>query len=51
MKSSVFAVIIVFLVTGCSATWQGVKEDTSNTLDWSKKKVNTGATSVKESTE
>lgn len=36
--------------TGC-ATWEGIKEDSSDAAQWSKKKVNQGATYIKEQTE
>jgi len=39
------------IFVGCSATVKGVKEDTSNAVDWSKKKVNEAATAIKEKTE
>lgn len=42
---------MAFIFFGCSATVKGVKEDTSNAVDWSKKKVNEAATAVKEKTE
>lgn len=42
---------IVFLMAGCSNTWSGVKKDTNNAVEWSKEKVNEGATYVKEKTE
>ena len=40
-----------FFVVGCSNTWHGAKEDTGNAVEWSKDKVNKGATYVKEKTE
>ncbi|HOI83306.1 MAG TPA: hypothetical protein PKW30_03250 [Campylobacterales bacterium] len=42
---------LAFMFFGCSATVKGVKEDTSNAVDWTKKKVNEAATVVKEKTE
>lgn len=41
----------VILFSGCSATWSGVQEDTTNAVDWTKGKVNQGANFVKEKTE
>lgn len=46
---SIFLFLVVF--SGCSATWSGVQEDTSNAVDWTKGKVNQGATYVKEKTQ
>ncbi|WP_180999940.1 hypothetical protein [Campylobacter concisus] len=40
-----------FFMVGCSNTWQGAKEDTGNAVEWSKEKVNKGATYVKDETE
>ena len=40
-----------FFMVGCSNTWHGAKEDTGNAVEWSKDKVNKGATYVKEKTE
>ena len=51
MKNAVLLSLVVFLVSGCSATWSGVKEDTSSATDWSKKKVSDSASFVKEKTE
>ncbi len=41
----------LMLCTGCSATWSGVKEDTSGATAWTKNKLNQGATAIKEKTE
>ena len=46
----VLSLVAVILFSGC-ATWQGIKSDTSDAADWSKKKVNQGANYVKEKTE
>ncbi|CZE46140.1 hypothetical protein [Campylobacter geochelonis] len=48
----IFAILVttIFFV-GCSNTWQGVKQDSKETADWTKEKVNEGATFVKEKTE
>lgn len=51
MKRTLLIATALLLCTGCSATWKGMKEDTSNATDWSKEKVNAGATSVKAKTE
>lgn len=51
MKNAVLLSLVVFFVSGCSATWSGIKEDTSSATDWSKKKVNDSANFVKEKTE
>ena len=50
--SSLFPIAIaVFLITGCSATWSGVKQDTSDAWDRTKYKVHQGADYVREKTE
>ncbi|MFZ2891378.1 hypothetical protein [Sulfuricurvum sp.] len=46
-----FLVITFLFFSGCSATWSGVQRDTSNAVDWTKSKVNEGATYVKEKTQ
>lgn len=51
MKRSLLIAVTLLLFTGCSATWSGVKEDTSKATDWTKEKVNSGATTVKTKTE
>jgi hypothetical protein len=51
MKSILSITIALVLLSGCSATWNGVKEDTSHSVDWTKEKVNHGANYVKEKTE
>lgn len=51
MKQSLFISLFLFLFAGCSATWSGVQEDTSEALDWTKAKVNRGADYIKEKTE
>ena len=43
-------ILLVLLFTGC-ATWNGIKKDSSDAADWTKTKVNQGATYVKEKTE
>lgn len=51
LKSFLFFLCTLLFISGCSATWNGVKEDTSNAVDWSKGKVNQGAAYIKEKTE
>lgn len=46
---SIFLALLFFV--GCSATVKGVKEDTSNAVDWTKHKINEAATVIKEKTE
>lgn len=43
--------LVIWSLVGCSATWSGIKQDTSNAADWSKTKINEGASYVKEKTE
>ncbi|WP_294918050.1 hypothetical protein [Sulfuricurvum sp. PD_MW2] len=51
MKLFVYSMLLLFSIAGCSATWSGVKEDTTSALDWTKGKVNQGASYVKEKTQ
>ncbi|HLD23551.1 MAG TPA: hypothetical protein VJA83_06370 [Sulfuricurvum sp.] len=51
MKSLLLSLLTLLFLTGCSATWSGAKEDTTNAVDWTKGKVNQGAGFVKEKTE
>lgn len=51
MKPFIIALLSIIAFSGCSATWSGVKEDTSSAADWTKEKVNQGASYVKEKTE
>ena len=51
MKRTLLIATALVLCTGCSATWSGIKEDTSSATTWTKGKVNQGATSIKEKTE
>lgn len=51
MKPLVIALLSIIVLSGCSATWNGAKEDTTNAVDWTKGKVNQGANYVKEKTE
>jgi PBP1b-binding outer membrane lipoprotein LpoB len=50
MKNIVLITFITLIFSGCSATWNGIKEDTSSAADWSKKQVNGGASYVQEKT-
>ncbi|BCX78732.1 hypothetical protein [Campylobacter sp. 19-13652] len=47
--------LLIFLsaliLVGCTNTWNGVKEDTKDAKEWTKEKINQGATYVKEKTE
>lgn len=47
---SLFFVALLFF-SGCSNTWNGVKDDGSNAAQWTKEKINSGATYIKEKTE
>jgi PBP1b-binding outer membrane lipoprotein LpoB len=51
MKNLALLSLIILFVSGCAATWSGVKEDTASATDWTKKKVNDSASFVKEKTE
>lgn len=51
MKYILLIATVLTVFSGCSATWSGVKEDTSKAADWTKEKVNQGAAYVKEKTE
>lgn len=51
MKYSLLIATVLTVFSGCSATWSGVQEDTSKAADWTKEKVNQGASYVKEKTE
>jgi uncharacterized protein YceK len=51
MRVFILTFLSVIILSGCSATWSGVKEDTSGAVDWTKGKVNEGASYVKEKTE
>lgn len=50
MKNILF-VFSLLIFTGCSATWSGVQQDTTNAVQWTKGQVNQGASFVKEKTE
>jgi len=51
VRSILFSFLTIGFITGCSATWNGVKEDTGHAVDWTKEQVNQGASYVKEKTE
>lgn len=51
MKSLLVPIIGLLFLSGCSATWEGVKQDSSEAWKWSKGQVNQGASYVKEKTE
>jgi len=51
MKYTLLIATVLTVFSGCSATWSGVKEDTSKAADWTKEKVNQGTAYVKEKTE
>jgi hypothetical protein len=51
MKSFLFLTITLLFISGCSATWNGFKQDTTDAAYWTKGKVNSGAAYVKEKTD
>jgi len=51
MKNLLLLPLVILFISGCSATWSGVKEDTTSATDWTKQKVNDSASYVKEKTE
>lgn len=50
MRLLVYTLIALSFFVGCSNTWQGAKKDTNNVYEWSKSKVNDGASWVEEKT-
>lgn len=50
MKNILYIALTLLAFSGCSATWNGVKEDTNSATNWSKKQVNDGAGYVQEKT-
>jgi len=50
MKNILFTLVIVGLISGC-ATWGGIKKDAKDGAEWTKEKVNQGASYIKEKTE
>ncbi|MDD2266313.1 hypothetical protein [Sulfuricurvum sp.] len=51
MKRMLLIAAALVLCTGCSATWKGMKEDTSSAATWTKGEVNEGVKAVKAKTE
>lgn len=51
MKTFLSLSFLLLIFSGCSATWNGVKEDTTSATQWTKKQVNDGATYVQEKTQ
>lgn len=50
MKHIFLALSIIGLMSGC-ATWGGIKKDAKDGAEWTKEKVNQGASYVKEKTD
>lgn len=46
----IVSIILITFFAGC-ATWGGIKKDAKDGAEWTKEKVNQGATYVKEKTE
>ena len=51
MRYILAALLALMAFSGCSNTWQGVKEDSRNAAQWTKEKVHNGAEWVGEKTE
>ena len=51
MRTLLFSVMTLLVLSGCGATWKGVKDDTKENAHWVEQKVNDGASYVKEKTE
>ena len=51
MKKLLLILCMALFAAGSANTWHGVKEDTHNAKEWTKEKVNSGASYVKEKTE
>lgn len=47
MKYLIYGALLGLFFSGC-ATWQGIKQDTSDAANWTKRKVNDGAQWVEE---
>ncbi|MDA3043203.1 hypothetical protein OFO01_02535 [Campylobacter sp. JMF_01 NE2] len=47
----IVTILLVLAFSGCSNTWQGVKQDSKNAGQWTKEKVHNGAEWVSEKTE
>ena len=50
MKNIFLTLVVVSLMSGC-ATWGGIKKDAKDGYEWTKEKINDGASYVKEKTE
>lgn len=50
MKTLAITTLVLLTLSGCAATWNGIKEDTTSATDWTKRQVNDGATYVQEKT-
>lgn len=50
MKNIFLALVVIGLMSGC-ATWGGIKKDAKDGYEWTKEKINDGASYVKEKTE
>ncbi|AFL67789.1 hypothetical protein [Sulfurospirillum barnesii] len=46
----IVTIMCVILFSGC-ATWGGIKKDTRDGAEWTKEKINQGASYVKDKTE
>lgn len=52
MKKSLMGILFfILLLSGCSKTWQGAKNDADNNVEWSKDKVNDGAKYIEKKTD
>ncbi|MDR2790802.1 MAG: hypothetical protein LBB59_07505 [Campylobacteraceae bacterium] len=51
MKRIAYSLMLALFLAGCGNTWHGVKSDAEAAADWTKEKVNQGASYVKEKTE
>ena len=47
MKVSLIATVMVLLIGGCSNTWQGVKEDSSQVWDDTKQAIHEATAAIK----
>lgn len=50
MKTILLVIVTIGFMSGC-ATWGGIKKDAKDGFEWTKEKVNDGASYVKEKTE
>ncbi|WP_297573200.1 hypothetical protein [uncultured Campylobacter sp.] len=44
------SVLLILFFGGCSNTWQGIKSDTKESVDWTKEKVHKSADWVSDKT-